>query len=185
MAEASAPPPIALHPAAMRALWSIPTLLVLAACEGAPQPSPPEQIRAYFPPGGVVDTIEIDATERLPLRSAELLAPDGHTLATGLVSLRPSPTATFSQQFPTGPYSAGSFGISNAVGANPLGAAVVGAAPQTQTTLLATISTASIPVPDPLAYRRDWQKYRIQLRFGAPPGEIQTRDIPAPPPPPA
>lgn len=169
----------------MRALWSIPMLLVLAACEGAPRPSPPDQIRAFFPPGGVADTIEIDATERLPLRIAELVAPDGKTLASGAVVAQPSPTASFSQQFPTGPYSGTTFGVSNAVGANPLGPAVVGAAPQTVTTLLATISSATIPLPDSVAYRQNWQKYRIRLSFGGAPGEVQTRDIAAPQPPPA
>jgi hypothetical protein len=49
--------------------------------------------------------------------------------------------------------------------------------------LLAVVSTASIPLPDPVAYRRDWQKYRIRLRFGDPP-QVETREIDAPAPPP-
>lgn len=168
----------------MRALWPILTLFFLAACEGAPQPAPPDRIRAYFPPGGVADTIEIDATGRLALRRAELVAPDGQTVPAGSISAQPSPSASFSQQFPTGPYTSGTFGVSNAIGANPIGPSAVGAAPQTVTTLLATISSASILLPDPVAYRRDWQKYHIHLQFGAAPGEVQTSDIAAPEPPP-
>ena len=56
------------------------------------------------------------------------------------------------------------------------------AAPQSQTRLLAIVSTASIPVPDPVAYRRDWQKFRIRLHFGSPP-QLETREIAAPAPP--
>ena len=46
------------------------------------------------------------------------------------------------------------------------------------------VSTAAIPLPDPNAYRTDWQQYRIRLGFGVPPGQVETRDIPAPEPPP-
>jgi hypothetical protein len=49
---------------------------------------------------------------------------------------------------------------------------------------LATVSTAEIALPDPVAYRRDWGKYRIRLNFGTPPGETETREIAAPEPPP-
>jgi hypothetical protein len=46
------------------------------------------------------------------------------------------------------------------------------------------VSTADIPLPDPVAYRRDWRKYRIRLTFGTLPGEIETHEIAAPEPPP-
>ena len=52
---------------------------ILAACayeSGAPS-LPSDQVRAYFPSGGVADAIEVDATNRLPLRTAELVAPNG------------------------------------------------------------------------------------------------------------
>ena len=51
--------------------------------------------------------------------------------------------------------------------------------------LLTTISRASITLPDPVAYRRDWQHYRIRLDFGVPPGAVETQEITAPAPPPA
>ena len=59
-----------------------------------------------------------------------------------------------------------------------------GAALQGQQQLLANVSTAEIALPDPVAYRRDWRRYRIRLTFGTPPGEVETRDIAAPEPPP-
>jgi hypothetical protein len=61
---------------------------------------------------------------------------------------------------------------------------VVGAAAGTQTRLLAIVSSATIPLPDPVAYRHAWQKYRIRLRFGDPP-EAESREIAGPEPPPA
>jgi hypothetical protein len=45
------------------------------------------------------------------------------------------------------------------------------------------VSSASIRLPDPVAYRRDWQGYRIRLRFGGPP-QVETREVAAPAPPP-
>jgi hypothetical protein len=50
--------------------------------------------------------------------------------------------------------------------------------------VLAVLSQAEIPLPDPIAYRRDWANYRVRLSFGIAPGEIETREIPAPAPPP-
>ena len=48
--------------------------------------------------------------------------------------------------------------------------------------LLAIVSTAEITLPDPVAYRRDWQHYGVRLTFGTSPGEAETREIPAPAP---
>jgi hypothetical protein len=168
----------------MRIILSFLTLVALAACSGAGPPSalPGDQTRAYFPAGGVVNQIEVYAVDRLALRSAELTAPDGHATPASSVSANPAPTDTVSQEFPTGP-SAGAFAVGS-IGSNALSPGIIGAAPQTQARLLAVVSTASIALPDPVAYRRDWQQYRIRLRFGQPPGEVETREIAAPQPPP-
>lgn len=169
-----------------RAACVIAFLLLLAACGGAgPAPPPNNQIRASFPPGGIADQIEITAIDRLPLRSAELVAPDGHATPALPITANPAPAETFSQGFPSGPYSATGFGVSS-IGSNALAPGIVGAAPQTQTRLLAVVSSASIRLPDPVAYRRDWQQYHIRLRLGDPP-QVETREIaaPAPPPPPS
>ena len=43
---------------------------------------------------------------------------------------------------------------------------------------------ASISLPDPVEYLRDWRSYRIRLSFGDPPGETETREVAGPEPPP-
>ena len=167
----------------MRVAAALPIFLVLAACAG-PAPPSAEQVRASFPAGGVVDQIDIDTVERLALRAAELVGPDGHVTPAQSITANPAPAENFSQAFPTGPYSGATFGVSS-IGSNALSPEMVGGAPRTRSQLLAIVSSASITLPDPVAYRRDWQKYRIRLRFGQPPGEVETREIPAPEPPPA
>jgi len=165
----------------MRLAACLAIILLLADCSFAGSgPVPSEPVRASFAAGGVVNVITVDAVDRLPLRQAELIAPDGHATAASSVTANPTPTQSFYQQFPTGPYSSTEFGVSS-IGSNALSPGVVGGAPQTQTQLLAVVSTASIPLPDPVAYRRDWQKYRIRLRFGDPP-QVERREIDAPAP---
>ena len=167
----------------MRLAACLAIILLLADCSFAGSgPVPSEPVRASFAAGGVVNVITVDAVDRLPLRQAELIAPDGHATAASSVTANLAPAQSFYQQFPTGPYSSTAFGVSS-IGSNALSPGVVGGAPQTQTQLLAVVSTASIPLPDPVAYRRDWQKYRIRLRFGDPP-QVETREIDAPAPPP-
>lgn len=169
----------------MRLAISLVTLLVLAGCGGGPpSASPTDQVRASFPPGGIADQIEVDAIDRLALRSAELVAPDGHATPAASITANPAPTEYLSQQFPTGPYSGSQFGVSG-IGPNAPYVGAATAAPQTQTRLLAIVSTASIALPDPVAYRQNWQKYRLRLRFGQPPDQVETREIAAPVPPPA
>jgi hypothetical protein len=168
----------------MRIFASLPIVVILAACSGGGPPAalPSGDISASFPAGGVANQIEVSAVDRLALRSAELVAPDGHATPANSVTANPAPTETISPQFSTAPNAAVLFGTS--IGANALTPGLLGAAPQRQGRLLAIVSAASIAVPDPVAYRRDWQHYRIQLDFGMPPGEIETREIPAPEPPP-
>jgi hypothetical protein len=50
--------------------------------------------------------------------------------------------------------------------------------------LLLTVSTAEIATPDPVAYRRDWQSYKIRLGFAGGGHALDMREIPAPKPPP-
>ena len=166
-----------IRPAAL-----LPLVLVLAACGSGPAPLPTDQVRAAFTPGGIADQITVDAVDRLPLRGADLIAPDGRATPALSVSAKPAPTQTYSQALPAGPETGPHFGVSS-IGSNAFAPGVVGAAPLTQTRLLAVVSTAAIQLPDPVAYRRGWQKYRIRLTFGDPP-QTETREIAAPEPPP-
>src|SRR6266478_2633705 len=91
----------------MRRVLSIllPVILV-AGCAGgnAPPPGPlgpTEGLRAGFPKGGVADTIAIEAVDRLPLRAAVLVAPDGTAIAASNIDVIDSP------RFATGQWTAG------------------------------------------------------------------------------
>ena len=172
-----------------RAAGLLTLLLLLAACPGAgPAPLPNDQIRADFPPAGIANQIEITAIDRLALRGAELVSPDGHVTPAISVTANPAPTDFFTQQSLGATYSGPDFGVTSIglggltnIAPNPVTPKPVGAAPQTETRVLAILSTASIQLPDPAAYDRDWQQYRIRLRFGNPP-DVETREIAAPSP---
>ena len=161
-------------------------LLSIAGCAGgdAPPPGPlgpSEELRAGFPRGGVADTIAIDAIERLPLRAAVLVAPDGTAIAATNIDVADSP------RFATGQWTAGdpwrnALSGGGAAAAPTMQHPAASAALQGQQQLLANVSTAEIALPDPVAYRRDWRRYRIRLTFGTPPSEIETREIAAPEP---
>ena len=148
--------------------------------EGGLLPLPTDQVRARFPPGGVVNSIEIDAVNRLPLRTAELVAPDGQATPASYLHVDRSPSVTFYQRRIDTPEEGNISGIGSIA---PIPAIVAGA-PQGDAQFLAMVSTASIPLPDEIEYRRDWRSYRIFLSFGDVAGEVERRVLPAPEPPP-
>lgn len=156
---------------------------LLSAClEGPPPtPLPVAQLKAGFPPGGIADVIAIDVADRLPLHSAELIAPDGAVTPASSVEANDAPTFTIGQYVTNSPWKLGPAG-------GPGRGAIVpgqpGATLRSNDQLLTIVSSASIPLPDPVAYRKDWQHYRIRLTFGLPPGQVETRELAAPEPPP-
>jgi len=166
----------------MRAAAFMLTVALVAACapESGLAPLPTDQVRARFPPGGVVNSIEIDAVDRLPLRTAELVSPDGQATSASYLHVNPSPSVAFYQRQIDTPYEGNIFGFGNLA---PV-PSVVSGAPQGDAQLLAMVSTASIPIPDEIEYRRDWRSYRIFLSFGDLAGEVERRVLPAPEPPP-
>ena len=170
--------------ARIRGVRAILTIVLLAACaDGGLPPLAGDQVRLRFPAGGVVDVIEVDAVNRLPLRKAELIAPDGVATPASYLSVNPSPSVTFYQGLPNGPYTGGALGVGNvAAGVPP--PALTGGAAQQRAEFLAMVASASIPLPDPVEYRREWRSYRVRLSFGDPPQEVETQEIAAPEPPP-
>lgn len=165
---------------------AIPTLMlgVLAACIDTGLPAlPGDQIQAGFPPGGVVDVIQVNAINRLPLRTAELIAANGQATPASYLTVNPSPSVSSYQEFPNRPYPGSGFDVGSITPAAPA-VPLIGSAPQQQVTLLKMLANASIPLPDPVEYRREWRSYRIRLTFGTPPGETQTQEVAAPEPPP-
>jgi hypothetical protein len=173
----------ALHAEAMRRIALLLFPAMLAGCgDAGPAALPIGEINAYFfPTGGVADTIEIDTLDRLPLRGAELVAPDGRAVPATSIAARPAPSSGTAIALPTGSYAGGASALGGIAG-NPSSPGTVGAAVGTRTTLLATVSNAAIALPDPVAYRRDWRRYRIRLNFGDPP-DVEDREIAAPAPP--
>ena len=159
------------------------SLLLLAGCGGGGlAPLPTGHVIAGFPPHGIADAIHIEASDRLSLHQAELIAPDGKSTPAASLEVRPSPTVSTRQNFANDPYAGDVFGAGN-VGPPGFLPVPTGGASHTETQLALMLSTADIPLPDPVAYRRDWARYRIRLVFGIPP-TTETREIPAPAPPP-
>jgi hypothetical protein len=157
-------------------LASLLLLSLLAACEGGPPPAslPLPAISASFPPHGLADVILIDATDPLPLRRAELIAPNGKVTMADWIDVTPQPGFYGGQNTDDNP-------MHGDVGAltlpDPIAPGI-----RSEGRLLTTISRAQISLPEPVAYRRDWQNCRIRLEFGTPPGRIERRQIPAPEP---
>jgi hypothetical protein len=159
-----------------RTLMLLP-LLLAAACEGSgPAPLPVDQVTASFPSHGITDVIVIDATDRLPLRAATLIAPDGSTVPADGIDVNARPRSTYGLAAAADPTHGG---IGDLVQTGPPMVPSI----QSEGQLLTTISRASITLPDPVVYRRDWQHYRIRLDFGTAPGAVETQEIAAPEPP--
>src|SRR5258706_12341516 len=64
-------------------------LMLLAACGGdsGPAPLPTPSVRARFTPHGLADAIEVEAVDRLALRTAEPGGPDGTTTPSGPIDV--------------------------------------------------------------------------------------------------
>ncbi len=168
-----------------RFLMILPAIVGLAACAGGgppPQLVPTPSERAGFPPGSVIDVIRVDTVDPLPLRVAELVAPDGTDDSGAFARCRGQPAHDRRDQRDRRP-----------VAQQPdrrqrqrpaAGRQGTAATYRSESEVLLTISTADIALPDPVAYRRDWPTYRIRLSFGAPGNQLDLRELPAPEPPP-
>ena len=164
-----------------RCLMILPSLIVLAACANAPPPTalPQQGVHASFPPGSIVNVIQVDALDPLPLRAAALIAPDGTTTQASSIDVHANPTTLGGEYSLNDPWRSSALG--NTTNAFPTGA--IDPVVRSEDQLLMTVSTADITLPDPVAYRRDWANYKLRLSFGAD-NHLDTREIPAPQPPP-
>jgi hypothetical protein len=162
-------------------------LFLVVACDGGSNAPPlavtAAAVQAGFPRGGLADTITVSAVDRLPLRAADLVASDGTATPANWIDVNNSPRVATGQWVAGNPWETTVTGAT-AAAALTTANAELGATLQGQVQLLATVSTAEIPLPDPVVYRRDWTNYRIRLTFGTPPGDVETREIAAPEPPP-
>jgi hypothetical protein len=131
-----------------------------------------------------VDTIEVHAVELLPLRAAALVRPDGTAFPASYIAVDANPRIATGQWALTHRWD-DPVSQDTALAALALQNPQASAALRSRQQLLAVVSAADIPLPDPVAYRRGWQDWHIRLTFGTPPGELQTVEIPAPAPPPS
>lgn len=162
-----------------RFLLLLPSLLLLSACGGGGlTPLPGPHAAASFPAGGVANVIVVDTLDNLPLRAAELVAPDG--------TVTPSTPPDVARKIQA---NGGEYALASPLRAyESVGPTMMATLPDpafyvSHSELLLMNSTADITVPDLVAYRRDWGRYRIRLTFGAP-GGPEIREIAAPAPPP-
>ena len=169
----------------LRLLVTLLCSLALSACTGG-NAAPPSQavgpeLQIGFPKGGLADTITITVIDRLPLRVAELVGPDGSTVKSDSINVASAPAVRTGQSVAN--LSETSLSGMSAAPVLTTPDALVNAALYGQVQLQAMVSQADIALPDPVAYKRDWVNYRVRLSFGTPPGEIETREVAAPEPP--
>ena len=173
----------------MRRCLMILSLLALAACADGPPPAmgPQPGVRASFPPGGVINVIRVDALDNAPLRTAELVAPDGTKTPSNSLDVEANPSARGGQSALSDPWRSSMLGTNNLdPRPNQLPAFAGGdSVVNSQTQLLLTESTADIPLPDPVAYREHWADYKIRMGFAGAGNQLDFREIAAPQPPPS
>lgn len=159
-------------------------MIALAACADAPPPGAgvaQPGVTARFPPGGVAGVIRVDVLDPLPLRAAALVAPDGTTTPASWLDVAANPERLAGSASLSDPWRPSILGTN---GYNPLPSGPTDPAPRARNQVLLTVSTADLTLPDPVAYQRDWQSYKIRLGFAAAGDQLETRDVPAPAPPP-
>ncbi|HEV2546111.1 MAG TPA: hypothetical protein VGU20_02125 [Stellaceae bacterium] len=149
----------------MRRVLAMAALLLLAACGGGDESElTPETIVARFVPGGLADVIVVTSVDRLPLRAATLVAPDGERVPAYSIDVDPHPAT-----------------------ARVPGEATLLSTPGTprQSAWINTMaSTALIRLPDPVQYAKNWRSSRIELRLGDPGSGERAATLAAPPSPP-
>jgi hypothetical protein len=165
-----------------RSLLILPSLLCLAACADAPPPTPlpGPHVTIGFPPGSVVNVIKIEAVDNQPLRAAELVAPDGAATPAGWLDVHRNIQSNSGQYARESIWNNPSFADTGPVLPGTNSDAVY----LSHSEVLLMTADAEITLPDPVVYRRDWQRYKIRLTFGAH-GAPDIRELAAPQPPPS
>jgi hypothetical protein len=154
---------------------TIAALIVLSACSNGAPTEP--QTHADFVPNS--NAIEVVVNDPRPVHSIRLISPDGdvisaadiHTERTVYPGYSPGPSLGLG--FGGFSSSGGGGGFGSGVGFGlPLGGGEPAAA--------RSITTATISLPDPAAYRQNWQRYHIEVQIGDP-QSILMLDAPQPP----
>jgi hypothetical protein len=156
----------------MRKLLGV--LLVVSACSAGSPNGPPTH--AEFVPNG--NLIEVVVNDPRPVHSVQLISPDGKVIEAKTINTE----RTIAPAYSPGPSLGLGVGGFNGSGSSGFGSGVGIGLPLggSQPTTSESVSTATISLPDPAGYRREWQRYRIEVQIGAPPS---TLTLNAPPPP--
>ena len=166
----------------IRLLLAATLAIGLAACvDESPPPSPPA--RPTFTVGflgGSADTVEVTLDDRQPIEKAELLAPDGTSLAADRVSA--DRTVTSQDQDGLGIGIAAEGGSSDPLQTD-VGVSLPLFGTKQPSPAESYASRALIKVPDMAAYRAGWQRWTLRLLLGSPTGTERTVELPAPRPP--
>jgi hypothetical protein len=149
----------------LRAL-AIAALLLPGACAGAADENAlaPGTITARFVAGGLANVIVVNTVDRLPLRRAVLISPDGERVPAYSIDVDPHPAVA---QIP------GEATLLAAPGA-----------PRQSAWINTMASTALIRLPDPVLYAKNWRSSRIELKLGDPGGDESEVTLAAPAAPP-
>ena len=151
------------------ARWAVAVLLLLGGCGdeffgGEPVAGPqPGTITAAFQPGGLANVIVVTATDRVPLRSAVLVGPEGERQPAYSIDVAPNLVR------------------STSITADPV-LQTRGGLPST-TRIDIMRSTALIQLPDPVRYANTWRRCRVELRLGDPGAGEHDAMLAAPAPP--
>jgi hypothetical protein len=164
----------------MRVLACLLALFVLAACAGDRERHISSPVAARFADEAAsAPEIEITATDRQPVETAELIAPDGTAIPAHQIdrSKTVEETRGGDPSVGVGVFGGSSGHIGTSVG---IGFPLFGDGSSRDPVI---DSRALIRIPDMAAYRAGWQQYRLRLRFGAAPENERVMEIPAPRPP--
>lgn len=159
--------------------------LLLAACAGdrGDEPAFRTPVTAGFA-AGETDIVEVRVTDEQPVEVAELVGPDGRVyvahqiLRDRLVEERGGVVPNVGIGVGVAGGSRSRIGTSIGLGF-PLGG-FGGGADEAE-----VLSRARIRVDDMVAYRADWQDWKVRIQFGTPEAGLRFMEVPAPAPPPA
>src|SRR5262249_2801164 len=119
--------------------------------------------------------------DRLPLRAAELVGPDGSTVKSDSINVASAPAVRTGQSVAN--LSETPLSGMSAAPVLTTTDALVNAALYGQVQLQARVSHADVALPGLVAYNRGGVNCRVRLSFGTPPAELATREVAAPEPP--
>jgi hypothetical protein len=148
-------------------------IIGLAGCTSAGAPSPADLQWRTALEGDSIRLVLIDRSGTYRIERVTLVGPMGQTAS----------AREMTRQSETGPSSAG-YGLGGAYGSRSGGAIGLGVSVPLGSgeSGVSRRTTAVVPVPDPEGYRRDPQRWRLDVLMAAPGGEPYHADLPAPAP---